>query len=187
MKTLLFITALLLVASVSAQKKILATEIITKINNGESVTIKDATISGVLDLTKLKNMKQLSHIDNTTKEYLSVVTSELSFLNCVFTDDVLAHVWEEKPNTSYRTNFAEKVTFANCTFKSQSSFKHSEFKRGGNFEGTTFYQEANFKHASFSGNVLFNNCTFYELADFKHTSFAGSINFIKSQFNIYHF
>lgn len=185
MKTLLFILALLLVASVNAQENIQASEIITKINNGENVTIKDATISGVLDLTKLNNMKQLSHIGNSTKEYLSIVTSELSFFNCVFTNDVLAHVWEEKPNTSYRTNFAEKVTFENCTFKSQSSFKHSEFKRGGHFEGTTFSQEANFKHAAFSENAQFNNGTFLALADFKHTSFAGSANFSKGQFNSY--
>lgn len=183
MKNFLFISVLFLVTITKAQNKVPATDIINKINAGESINLKDATITGVLDVTKLKNMK-LKRQNNDEKVYLSVVTSGLTFNNCVFADDFLAHVWDEKSKTSYVTNFEEQVTFLNCTFTKECSFKHSAFRKSSRFEGSVFAAEADFKHAAFSENAVFSSCMFRGYANFKHTSFRGT-NFDNAQFDNY--
>jgi hypothetical protein len=131
-------------------------------------------IIGFLDLTKLDNMKFRHGSD---KEYLYEVAIDLSFVNCVFTDDVLAFVWDKTSETSYCTDFLKNVIFENCIFKKRSSFKYSTFKENACFLSGRFSQEANFKYASFYQAAIFSDCIFYDSSNFKYSVFFDFADF----------
>ena len=61
MKILLLFLTLFLVAKTNAQEKIPASDIISKINAGTKIDLKNVTIMGTLDLTKLENCRLKSN------------------------------------------------------------------------------------------------------------------------------
>ena len=169
-----------------AQQSIKAQDIIRDINNGTPVNIKNATIEGYLDFTDLKNRKHTeSSFDffgkgNDTFE--SSVETAISFVNCTFTDDVIAYYHDEQENDTFVAHFEERVTFQNCTFKRKSEFKYSEFEESADFSGSIFNREANFKYAEFSDAPNFNKSNFRDDANFKYAEFPQGASFEAATF-----
>jgi hypothetical protein len=196
----LFCTPLLFLSlSVFAQKNISAEEVFRMIDSGEEVTLRDAVITGTLDLTELTNKEKINSKSDYT-EYKSYVKSPLSFKDCVFKSDVIAYKnlqdgkdyklknvttkWNGKSET-HTTDFKEVVVFENCVFEGASEFKYSKFSEVVNFEGTMFSEEANFKYAKFKELTGFGNCSFDGEANFKYAEFSQDADFFKNRFNDY--
>lgn len=184
-----FLTILLLSGTISggfAQKSISASEILKKIDNGESVTYKNVVIEGELDFTDLRNQRQTSSSlnffggDNDT--YESSVEASISFIDCTFNDDVLAYYHDERGNDTYIAHFEGDVIFQNCNFKRKSEFKYSEFQEKVDFSKTIFNREANFKYAEFSEQPSFASVEFRDDANFKYSEFPYGANFESATF-----
>ncbi|MCC9136864.1 pentapeptide repeat-containing protein [Pontibacter silvestris] len=169
-----------------AKTSVNASEIINKINRGQAVSYSNAEIVGDLDLTKLKNMKQKS--SKGSKEYISTVTSMVTFMNCTFKGDVLAYYnpdnagnvsswFSSSSNETYNTNFEEDVRFENCVFEKKSAFKYSKFNGNVSFAGSRFSEEALFKYSDFSESVNFSNVMFSDDANFKYVDFPVMADF----------
>jgi uncharacterized protein YjbI with pentapeptide repeats len=197
MKTL--ITSLLLafisVAPTLAQKTVRASDIIDRINRNESISYRDVTITGDLDLTSLANRKEVREGSwkGESQEFLSVVNAPLSFINCTFTGNVLAYRTDEQDerrllkmsNKVYNTDFTEAVTVENCVFEKDAAFKYSTFRQRALFTGNTFRDYALFKYAKFRSAADFSGSTFRDYADFKYTTFDESSIFEKVTFDRY--
>ncbi|MFZ6001835.1 MAG: pentapeptide repeat-containing protein [Bacteroidota bacterium] len=172
------------VFTTTAQTRIPASEIINKINNGQSVEYSNAIIEGDLDLTDLRNRKSdrpfwFSFNNDTFESYIGV---PLKFTNCTFIGDVLAYYHIERRDETYIAHFEEDVAFKNCTFKRGSEFKYSKFRGATSFAGSTFNEEGNFKYAKFNNGPLFSNVRFESGADFKYTKFPPETSFEKATF-----
>lgn len=197
MKTLL--TSLLLVfigvAPTLAQKTVRASEIIDRINRNESVSYRDVTVTGDLDLTSLANRKEIREGSwkGESQEFLSVVKAPISFTNCTFTGKFLAYRTDEEnerrllkiSNKVYNTDFTEAVTVENCVFEKDAAFKYSTFKQRAIFTGNTFRDGALFKYAQFRSAADFSGSSFGDYADFKYTKFDESSAFGNVTFERY--
>ncbi|MHC2990388.1 hypothetical protein OB13_01865 [Pontibacter sp. HJ8] len=176
-----------------AQTKVNASEVLAKINRGETVSYKNAEIVGDLDMTKLQNMKLKKDKSDkySTQEHISTVTAPLTFTNCTFKGDVLAYFNPDKgalninnsSNEVYNTNFERDVRFENCVFEKKSEFKYAEFKGQASFSGSRFSDEANFKYTKFSNPADYSRATFGGEANFKYVSFPGAANFSNATFS----
>ncbi|GAB3536367.1 hypothetical protein GCM10027443_26540 [Pontibacter brevis] len=191
MKKAQVLFALLLLPLLSfGQTKVDASEIIQKLNRGEAVSYRNAEITGDLNMTKLQNMKLKNGKNGDTKEYISTVTSPVTFVNCIFRGDVLAYYNPDNnmsgvmnnSNEVYNTNFERDVLFENCKFEQESAFKYSEFKGAASFVGSRFSDEALFKYTKFSRNTNFSNVRFEEDANFKYVDFPKGISFAGATF-----
>ena len=183
-----FITAcvILISASCYAQQTVKAQDILKEINEGRAVSYKNATIEGYLDFTDLRNRR---HTDSSfdffgkgNDTYESSVEGAVTFVNCTFTDDVIAYYHVERDNDTFIAHFDENVAFQNCTFKRKSEFKYSEFQEGVDFSGSTFNREANFKYAEFSDTPNFANANFRDDANFKYAEFPRGASFESAKF-----
>ncbi len=182
MKKLLLLLAVMLPALAFAQTQIAAQEIINKINEGKPVSYANATITGKLDFTQLKNkelqtngMKKL--LKEVQKHYISEVNVTVNFKNCTFTDDVIGYYSDNEQNELYQANFMENATFENCTFEQASAFKYTHFEKGFSFSGSTFKQLALFKYTQFAQYANFRNAQFANGADFKYVKFTEGVSF----------
>jgi len=171
--TLSFFALLMLSLQVQAQRTISSSEIIEKINRGETVRYENVEIEGVLDLTDLEN-RQLVKKDNKwfgsdSEQYESQVEVSLTFVKCTFRDDVLAYYNDD--NRTFIANFEDDVVFSQCSFLRDSEFKYSEFPREADFSNSIFEENANFKYAEFERGPDFSQCVFEEEANFKYAEF----------------
>ncbi|MBX0333967.1 pentapeptide repeat-containing protein [Pontibacter sp. HSC-14F20] len=175
-----------------AQTRVNASEIISKINRGEAVTYKNAEIVGVLDLTRLDNMRLDKKADNknSTNEYISTVKAPVTFVNCTFKDDVLAYYNPDnqdikllnRKNELFNTDFEKAVRFEDCVFEGYSAFKYAKFKDDVSFAGSSFQHEALFKYTKFSRSADFTNAKFAEEANFKYVAFPAEASFENAAF-----
>jgi len=205
-KKILTLLCISLLAAVSAiaQKRVEARDILREINAGHDVSYKDVEVVGVLDFTDLDN--RMRHHSSSglfgwfddNDQYESTVEGSVSFINCTFSDDVLAYYHVERDNDTYIAHFEGDVIFTDCIFRRGSEFKYSEFRERADFSGSEFNREANFKYAEFSGlpsfakakfnhdanfkyaefprGADFESAAFYELANFKYTKFSTPLN-----------
>jgi hypothetical protein len=190
-KTLYYFMLLLIMPALSmAQSSVSSKDIIAKINAGQAISYTNARINGDLDLTQLANKKLVKNSKNDmdSKAYLSTVTVPLTFVNCVFTGDVLAYynpdndrfqLFKESENVVFNTNFENDVTFSGCTFEKTSAFKYSEFKGKVSFTGSRFRDEALFKYAIFTSAPNFSKVSFEDVAVFKYVSYKLSGSFFQ--------
>jgi len=186
MRTIFTITLILLGITTYAQQTIKAQDIIRAINEGDDVTYKNITVEGYLDLTDLRNKR---HTDSSfdffgkgNDTYESSVEGSLTFINCTFTDDVIAYYHVERDNDTFIAHFEEDVVFQNCTFKRKSEFKYSEFEENADFSGSVFNREANFKYAEFSDAPNFSDVNFRDDANFKYAEFPQGASFQSAAF-----
>ncbi len=186
MRPILTLICSLFFASAFAQQTIKAQDIIREINDGHPVTYKNVTIEGYLDFTDLKNRRKTQSsfelFGNSNDQYESTVEGSITFVNCIFTDDVIAYYHVESDNDTFIAHFEEEVIFQNCTFKRKSEFKYSEFEEKANFSGSVFNREANFKYAEFSDAPNFDNANFRDDANFKYAEFPQGANFESATF-----
>ena len=182
----MFATLTLLTAAVTlsvAQSRVRATDIISQINQGESVSYSNVEIEGVLDLTDLNNRRREKSsggwfgLGGSNDTYESEVEVSLSFTDCVFLDDVLAYYHDDDEDNTFIASFEEDVQFSGCTFRRASEFKYSEFSEDVDFQGAVFEREANFKYAEFSEAPVFSEVVFRQEANFKYAEFPENTTF----------
>jgi uncharacterized protein YjbI with pentapeptide repeats len=168
---------------IRAQQKIKASDIIVMINDEKAVSFKDVVIEGELDLTNLKNRDQHHSRWSDNDVIKSTVNTSLQFVNCTFTNDVLAYYHWQSEDETYATDFNGDVTFEHCTFKAASEFKYSEFARKAIFSECVFNQPANFKYAHFFTGANFSKAVFKDEADFKYAKFPEGSSLEGAQFD----
>lgn len=206
------ITCFILTATITAQTKINASDIMKDIKSGKDITYKNVTIVGELDFTfmdeqliKLPKKRKFSWWNNNSDNKIKKeIRNKVSFVNCTFEDDVFAYQHDEKSGYTFIANFVDVVIFKNCEFKEMalfkyshfsaksdfsdskfngdSSFKEADFKKDISFSNTTFEQKSTFKYTSFRRKASFSNAVFKESAIFKYTSFREGVSFNKTRF-----
>ena len=194
MKNKIMLIALILTTFFSfAQKTIEASDILKDIKAGKTITIKDATINGVLDFTymedaleKLPRTKKNSWFfwisGNSTNQIEKSIDIRISFTNCTFKNDVLAYIPDEDSGYTFTANFEDEAIFKNCSFERKAMFKYSRFESDSDFSGSSFNDDSTFKYAKFDKNSSFSNTKFNEIATFKYAKFSRNVNFSNSVF-----
>ncbi|CAM1364134.1 Pentapeptide repeat-containing protein [Tenacibaculum sediminilitoris] len=190
MKNIVTIIALIFsISTAFAQKTVNASDIMRDVKDGKAIEISNATIKGVLDFTFMnealpKLPKRKSWWNNGgTNTIEKQITDKVSFINCVFRDDVLAYIPDEKSGYTFVANFEDIVTFKDCTFEEKAMFKYSDFERNANFSNTKFKGDSTFKYAKFNRDITFQNTLFKEPATFKYAKFNRFVSFKNSVFN----
>ncbi len=160
-------------------KKVNASDILEKLALGNSVSYKDASIVGDLDLGRL---------NLTPNNYGNkVIASKISITNSTF---------ENKVNfAGYQ--FASTVDFSGTTFIGDADFAESDFTGKANFDGAQFLSDADFYSADFADidcigatfykKSNFNSTTFniYYSSEFDNTRFKGYAGFMAAVFRGY--
>jgi len=181
--TIFFLLFSFISVSIFAQKTIEASDIMDDIKKGKNISYKNATINGTLDFTfmddalpNLPNRKRWWNNGGSNK-IEKQIDSKISFINCTFTDNVLAYIPDERSGYTFTANFEDTTIFKNCTFEGKALFKYSEFESDSSFEGSNFNDDSTFKYAEFNKEISFKNTTFRELATFKYTEFSRNVSF----------
>lgn len=189
MKNLVTLVFLLFLSSSSyAQRYIDAQDIIKDLKNGKDIIISNATIKGTLDFTnmheKLPELPKRSSWwnDGGSNKVPELIKVKIIFNNCVFRNNVLAYIPDEKSGYTFTADFNNTVKFVNCTFKRKAMFKYSVFNKNADFSGTNFRDDSTFKWAKFKDKSLFTKAKFEESATFKHTDFESFASFKGSTF-----
>lgn len=187
----------LFISSISfAQKTIEASDILKDIKNGKNISIKNATIVGVLDFTfmdeamqKLPKKKKSSWFnwnnddDNSySNQIKKMIAVKISFVNCTFREDVLAYIPDEQSGYTFTASFADDTIFKNCKFERKAMFKYSKFEGDSDFSGSIFEDDNTFKYAKFNEKISFENTVFEEVATFKYAKFKNNVSFSNTIF-----
>ena len=187
-KTTLFTLILFMCSCIHyGQKTIYAEDILNDIRAGKEINYTNVTISGILDLTNMKEQKKdLPKKRRSRKQNNSIkyqVNSKISFTNCTFIDHVLAYIPDhDKSGYTFIADFNETVVFKNCVFERNAMFKHSKFMKETSFTGSKFEDNSTFKHAYFYKNSDFSKVLFEDDTTFKHTIFKEYVKFESSEF-----
>lgn len=193
-KITLIAFSLFLISTVAfSQKKIEASTILKDIKSGKSISIKNATIVGVLDFTfmdeaieKLPRKKKNSWFNwnsgNSTNEVKKIIETKISFINCTFRDDVLAYIPDEDSGYTFTASFEDIAIFKDCKFERKAMFKYSRFERNSDFSGSSFDDDSTFKYAKFDKDISFSNTVFDEIATFKYAKFNNNVSFSNATF-----
>lgn len=180
--------ALLMTTALLAQKTVSANTILSDIKNGKNISYENVTITGTFDMTFMD--EKLSELPKKHKWYNNggsnsveeQIEAKISFINCVFEDNVFAYIHDEDSKYTFVANFEDEVTFTNCTFKGNALFKYSDFERKADFSGSKFEENTTFKYAKFDEKANFSNTTFDEDAIFKYSEFRRGVSFNKTDF-----
>lgn len=185
-KTIFFAIFVFATSLTFSQQKIEASKIMEALKAGESISYQNKTIVGVLDFTfmeealqKLPKRKKRSwwgnsNTDNSTQHIIDV---KISFINCTFTDNVLAYIPDEDSQYTFNASFKEAVVFQNCTFQKKAMFKYSRFEKEVDFSASSFEDDTTFKYAKFDETSSFSNTTFTESSTFKYAKFRRNASF----------
>ncbi|NNC70752.1 MAG: pentapeptide repeat-containing protein [Flavobacteriaceae bacterium] len=187
-KYLPLIFILFLSLTISAQRTVSAADILDDIKSGKAISYKNVTITGALDMTFMD--EKLPDLPKKYKWYKTggsnaikeSIEGKISFVNCVFEDDVLAYFHDEDSKYTFTASFENDVSFKNCEFKRNAMFKYSSFEGNADFSGSKFQKESTFKYAKFDSFVSFSNTLFEEYATFKYTKFKDGVSFNNAQF-----
>lgn len=183
-----FIILLFIPLIVSAQSRVKARDILEQIDRGKVVKYENVEIVGELDFTTIKEItldkpeRRSWGRGNSTRTYWCHVRVPLSFINCVFRDDVHGYVHDDWKNETHNAVFYENVDFTGCEFQGESTFKYVKFLKHAKFENTTFHEEAFFKYTNFSTPIRFTKAYFHDGANFKYTKFPEDTYFEGAQF-----
>ncbi|TVZ57355.1 pentapeptide repeat protein [Lutibacter sp. Hel_I_33_5] len=186
--TLLSFCFFLITSFAFAQKTVDASSILQDLKKGKNVSLQNATITGVLDLTymdeALPNLPKRKRWwnNNGSNEIKKLIESKVSFVNCTFEDDVLAYIPDEDSGYTFIASFEDEVIFKDCVFEQKAMFKYSKFEKNTDFSGSKFERDNTFKYAKFDRNISFSNTTFNEPATFKYAKFNRNVSFANSIF-----
>lgn len=161
-------------------------KILKAIGKGENLHVKGQKISGTIDLT------QLDAILSNTAYYIIPIQSQLTFEDCTFEGKFLAYSNEK--GTQKVCRFLNGLSFMNCIFKEEVSFKgntiegfanfgKSFFHKEARFEGCTFQSEANFSNTNFLKDIFFQQARFTKATNFMQSNLGGISSFQGAQFD----
>ncbi len=185
---LLLFCTLMLTSTLIAQNTVDAKEILSAIKNGKNVSYENVTITGVLDMTFMDEKaadlptRRKWYKNNGSNSIEEQIEVKISFVNCIFKDNVFAYIHDEDSKYTFIANFQDDVKFTNCTFKGNALFKYSDFENDADFSGSKFKENTTFKYAKFDKNVSFANTTFDEDAIFKYSEFRKGVSFGNAKF-----
>ncbi len=185
-KILLFTLLFSFSLGIKAQTTVSAETILNDIKQGKTVSYENVTIKGILDMTymedKLPELPRKRKWYNGDNSIEQQIEGKISFINCVFEDDVYAYFHDEDSKYTFIANFENDVAFTNCKFNGEALFKYSDFDRNADFKGSEFKDRTTFKYAEFKTYVSFANTIFYESAVFKYTEFKRGVSFNSANF-----
>lgn len=171
-----------------AQNTVSASQIMEDIREGKNISYENAIIEGDLDFTymaeKMPDLPKKSKWwnnggTNTVEESIDV---SISFKNCIFQDDVLAYIHDDRSGYTFIADFDKDVVFKACEFKRNAMFKYSDFDGAANFSNTKFQRETTFKYAEFDEKADFSNTYFDDDATFKYAQFDEGVSFKSAVF-----
>jgi uncharacterized protein YjbI with pentapeptide repeats len=172
----------------TAQKTVKAHTILNDISKGKSVNYENVTITGSLDMTfmneKLPDLPEKSKWwknsgSNTIEQNIE---GKITFVNCTFTDAVLAYIHDKDSGYTFIANFENEVIFKNCKFLNKALFKYSKFEEGTIFYKSKFKGESTFKYSIFDNKANFEHAVFEEDANFKYAKFNNGVTFSNVKF-----
>lgn len=137
-----------------------ASEILTKIYNGDPVEYDHIEIKGNLIL---KAQSSPNVIGSSIEITNSKIIGEFNFENSIF---------------------RKKINFSDSLFSgSHISFENSSFRKSVSFNGAELCGFANFKYSIFENAASFDKAKFNYIADFSESNFMGNANFNGSEFS----
>jgi uncharacterized protein YjbI with pentapeptide repeats len=147
-------------------------KILKAIGKGENLHIKGQKISSTIDLT------ELDAILSNTAYYVVPVQSQLTFEDCTFEGKFLAY--SNADGTQKVCRFLNGLSFMNCIFKEEVSFKGATVEGFTNFGKSFFHEEAHFEGCTFQSEVNFSNTNFLKDIFFQQSRFTKATNFMQS-------
>jgi uncharacterized protein YjbI with pentapeptide repeats len=158
------------------------------ISKGDDVFIQDKTIAADLDFTKLVAHNLISEGVMQGK-----VGSSVTFSRCIFKGKISGFSTTDK-GVLCTTIFGRNLSFLNCTFEKEVTFRGASVEGRTDFTGSTFNANANFEELTckdnaffsktvFEGEARFQNAFFNKKANFMEASFAKAVNFQSAFFN----
>ncbi len=173
-----------------AQSQIDADEILALIDQGKPVFFENAIITGTLDFSLLKErtLKRETRgfwdiFIRRDRIYETHIRTSVTFINCIFEDDVLGYLYSDRHKELYNAIFHDDVKFTGCEFKGNTHFKYTQFRGKADFSATAHHGEALFKYTEFSLPADFSDAVFYRGANFKYVKFPGPALFEGAKFS----
>ena len=159
------------------------------LRKGIDVLVQNKTINADLDFTQLSKPNRVSIGIAEGK-----IGASVTFQNCTFKGKIAGFATDDKGQMTL-TAFGRNVSFLNCVFEREVSFRgcniagradftQSTFKQGVNFEEVTFGDNAFFNDCKFEGEVRFQNAVFQKKANFMKADFGKTCNFQSSVFTL---
>ena len=178
---ILIMLALLLAAGgaearAASHQDIPASELLSRMSDGQSVYYDGANIIGDLNLSALPGSRAGSSL-----QLINCTVQRATFSGLVMDSDLV--LWGTSfGNASFdRASFLGLADFANTSFQ-HASFLGTAFSRPAVFDGARFQGDVSFEDAVFHQDASFNEAMFDGVADFNYTRFDSYTNFSGAQF-----
>ncbi len=150
-------------------EKNLISEGIYQVRIVSSVTFQNCTFDG-------KVIAYKKNEDNTST--LTSFQSNLSFIGCVFNDEVSFRASSVMGRADFtKSSFSKTTSFEECTFFQNAYFRSSTYHEELRFQNTVFMQKANFLNAEFDVTASFQHAIFHAEAQFSSSRFMGYVDF----------
>jgi hypothetical protein len=134
-----------------------------------SVTFQNCTFKGKVTAYRK---------DDNNDIILTSFQSNLSFIGCVFHNDVSFRAASVLGRTDFTSaSFLKSVSFEECTFFQNAYFRASTYHEESRFQNAVFMQKANFLNAEFDVTASFQQATFHSEAQFSSVKFMGYADF----------
>lgn len=142
------------------------------IKTNQSVYVENQTIDEAIDFTTFLDTHLISE-----GIYQVKVNSGITFKNCIFNKPVIAFKKIENGRVVV-TSFQGNVSFIDCIFKDDVTFRGSSIYGRTDFTGSTFNVNANFEELKSHENAFFNQCIFEGSLRFQNAFFSQKANFM---------
>ncbi len=179
-------------------QKVVASEILQAIANGEDIDLFRCEIVEPLDLGSLVNKRtnyDLSELTIHQEDHKEVIVldQKIRLYGCQFHDNVFfASPWNEQDFLD--VVFKREVIFNSSIFNGQTRFSGARFNGQAGFDGCIFngvasFTEVDFRSSAlfrtveFNGYGLFSNSVFHKDARFVNTAFSKGANFSNVEFH----
>jgi len=163
---------LLALASCYGETTVKSSDIIKKLEKGETVELKDAVVEGVLDFSSVGKLSQVG-----AAMFEARVKANFFCLRCVFKEKVVA-----QKNNAY-TRFDGNLVFLESEFQKEVNFSNAMVYGTVNFTQSIFKENAIFNHISvWSTDSYFSKITANKKVSFDAANFHGNLSFFDAKF-----
>jgi uncharacterized protein YjbI with pentapeptide repeats len=151
----------------------LATEILGRIENGDSVIYEHVAIVGDLDLSTIDLPIMGIDRPDSSGQVARVVAARIQIKDCQIRGSI----------NFAGAVFEESVDFGGSAFAGDARFKGSAFRGWAAFDASHFDKYATFKDASFSEEASWIGASFGAIANFGNALFSSSASFGSARFS----
>ena len=146
------------------------------IRSGQDVYIEKYVFKSDVDLIGMLEKNLISEGVFQVK-----TTSSITFKDCTFEGKLTAFKKTEGGESTLAT-FLSNVSFINCRFDQEVTFRGSSIMGRADFTKSAFFGEVNFEECSFYQNAYFTGCVFREELRFHNAFFMQKANFMNAEF-----